>query len=131
MRFSRKTLIAVAIGVALCCAAGIAWLSSEIRWARINSPVGKFTSASEYLAAGRLPSRITMFTTNGSIYFIAYSPMDYRLAFPSGPAAYVFDDSGHMVTWSGDTGNDSRFQRSWPLLQQNKAPIEDFKRLVF
>ena len=131
MRFSRKTLIEVAICVGVLGAAGIAWLSSEIRWARINSPVGKFTSAPEYLAAGRLPSRITTLTTNGSTFFIAYSPMDYRLAVPSGPAAYVFDDSGHMVTWSGDTGDDGRFQRNWPLRQQEKASIEDLKRLGF
>jgi hypothetical protein len=131
MRLSRKTLIELAICVGLFGAAGIAWLSSEIRWARINSPVGKFTSAPEYLAAERLPSRITKLTTNGSTFFIAYSPMDYRLAVPSGPAAYVFDESGHLVAWSRDTGDDGRFQRSWPLRQQAKASIEDLKRLGF
>lgn len=131
MRFSRKTLIEWAVCVGILGAAGIAWLGSEARWARINSPVGKFTSAPGYLASGRLPSRVTKLTTNGSTFLIAYSPMDYRLAVPSGPAAYVFDESGHLVAWSGDSGDDGRFQRGWPLRQQAKASIEDLKRLVF
>ena len=128
MRISRKELIVCLLLVGI---PGIAWLGSEVRWARINSPQGKFASASEYLTAGRLPSRVTTITTNGSTFFIAYSPMDYWLAVPSGAAAYVFDESGRMVTWSGDTGDDSRFQRDWPLRQPKKASIEDLKRIGF
>ncbi len=128
MRISRKELIVcfVLLGIP-----AVAWLGSEVRWARINSPQGKFSSVSEYLTAGRLPSRVTKFTTNGSTFIIAYSPMDYWLAVPSGAAAYVFDESGRMVAWSGDTGDDGRFQRSWPLRQQEKASIEDLKKIRF
>src|SRR5262245_38358579 len=31
----------------------------------------------------------------------------------SGPAVYVFDRSGRLVDWSGDMGDDSRFQQKW------------------
>ena len=86
---------------------------------------------SEYLGTGRLPSRVAALTTNGSTVLIAYSPMDYWLAIPSGAAAYVLDESGRMITWSRDTGDDGRFQRSWPLRQQEKASIEDLKRIGF
>lgn len=128
MRISRKKLIVCLLLVGI---PGIAWLGSEVRWARINSPHGKFTSVSQYLVAGRLPSRVTTITTNGSKFFIAYSPMDPWLAVPSGSAAYVFEESGRMVTWSGDTGDDGRFQRHWPLRQQEKASIDDLKRIGF
>jgi hypothetical protein len=55
--------------------------------------------------------------------------MDYWLALPSGAAAYVFDESGLMVAWSRDTGDDGRFRRNWPLQQQEKASIQDLKRI--
>jgi hypothetical protein len=129
MSFGRKTKIEVAVCTLLFGAAGIAWLSSQLRWARINSPAGKFDSSGEYLAAGRLPNRVATLTNDGTNYFIAYSPMDYRLAFPSGPAAYVFDGSGRMVSWSRDSGDDVTFQRDWPLTQQRKASIDDLREL--
>jgi len=128
MRVSRRELIVCSLIFGI---PALAWLGSEVRWARINSPQGKFASAREYLEAGRLPSRVTTITTNGSTFIIAYSPMDYLLAVPSGAAAYVFDESGRMVTWSRDTGDDRRFQRDWPLRQQEKASIEDLKRVGF
>jgi hypothetical protein len=131
MRLKRKTVIELAVCIGLFGLAGVAWLRSEMRWARINSPAGKFSTASEYLAAGRLPSRVTTIVTNGSAFYIAYSPMDSRLGLPSGPAAYVFDESGRMITWSRDTGDDGRFQRDWPLGQQEKASIEDLKKIGF
>jgi hypothetical protein len=125
---SRKELIVclLLVGIPV-----IAWLGSEVRWARINDPRGKFASASEYLASGRLPSRVTTINSNGSTFVIAYSPMDYGLAVPSGAAAYVFGESGRMVAWSGDTGDDGGFQRDWPLGQQEEASIEDLKRIGF
>jgi hypothetical protein len=128
MRLSRKELIVCLLifGVP-----GLAWIGSEVRWARIINPVGRFATASEYLAAGRLPSRVATLTTNDNKFVIAYSPMDYRLAVPSGPAAYVFDESGRMITWSHDTGDDGRFQRAWPLRQQQKGSIEDLRTIGF
>lgn len=128
MRISRKELIVCLLLLGI---PGIAWLGSEVRWARVNSPHGKFISVSQYLAAGRLPSRVTTITTNGSKFVIAYSPMDHWLAVPSGSAAYVFDESGRLVAWSGDTGDDGRFQRDWPLRQQEKASIEVLKGIGF
>ena len=124
----RKELIVCAVRFGI---PALAWITSEVRWARINSPRGKFTSSGEYLAAGRLPSRVLALTTNGSTFLIAYSPMDHWLAFPSGAAAYVFDESGRMVTWSRDTGDDGRFQKDWPLRQQQRSSLEDLRRLGF
>ena len=126
MGLSRKKLIGCLLVVALPTAG---WIASEIRWAKINNPQGKFTSVSEYLVAGRPPSRVTSITTNGETFFIAFSPMDYWLAVPSGAAAYVFNDAGQLISWSRDCGDDGRFQKTWPLDRQERASLDDLKRI--
>lgn len=126
MRIPRKEFV---FGLLFLVIPGIAWIGSELRWARINSPNGRFASASEYLAAGRLPSRVAKITSNGSRFWIAYGPMDHWLAMPSGSAAYVFDESGRMVAWSRDSGDGVAFQRSWPMSREEDASIEDLKRI--
>lgn len=103
---------------------------SEIRWQRINNPEGKFTNVREYLAHGRLPARVTKVQRDGNTFFIAYSPMDYRLAVPSGPAAYVFDQTGQMVDWSRDTGENPSFATRW-FRSQDKSSIEELKQIGF
>lgn len=128
MRLARMKLISCLLLAGI---PAVAWIGSEVRWANVNSPRDKFSSVTEYLASGRLPSRVTALTTNGSTYLVAYSPMDCWLAVPSGPAAYVFDESGDMVVWSRDTVDDGSFQAAWPLRQQVEASVEDLKRLGF
>jgi hypothetical protein len=102
---------------------------SEIRWAKINSPVGKFTNVTEYVAHGRQPSRVTSVEKKGKTYFIAHGPLDTWLATPSGPAAYVFDESGRMVHWSPDTGDDPSFWRQWPR-PHTESSFEELKELA-
>jgi hypothetical protein len=103
---------------------------SQIRWHRINNPEGKFTNVGEYLAHGRLPARVTKVQRDGNTYFIAYGPMDYRIAVPSGPAAYVFDQTGQMVDWSSDTGDDRTFMQRW-FRSEEKSSIEELKQIGF
>lgn len=66
----------------------------------------------------------------GADFWIAYAPMDYGLALPSGPAANVFDDQGRLVDWSADTGDDSRFPNNWPSKAMTPGSIEDLNRLA-
>jgi len=106
------------------------WLLSEIRWARINNPDGKFTNVREYIVQGRQPSRVTKVQREGGTFFIAYSPMDTWLALPSGPAAYVFDGTGEMIEWSRDIGDDPDFQKKWPLPQEESS-LEELKQIGF
>lgn len=106
------------------------YMAAEIRWARINSPAGKFTTLAGYLAQGRLPSRVEICSIRGADFWIAYAPMDYGLALPSGPAANVFDDQGRLVDWSADTGDDSRFGYDWPSKAMTPGSIEDLRRLA-
>jgi hypothetical protein len=125
MSSPRKELIFCVLFFAL---AGSAWLASEIRWGTINNPVGKFETASEYLAAGRLPSRVTTLVTNDRTFYIGRAPMDTWLAIPSGSPAYVFDDSGKLVRWYLNSSDTRKFESDWPLQQQRKATLEDLRK---
>jgi hypothetical protein len=106
-----------------------AWVASEVRWSRINSPRGKFDNAQEYIDHGRLPARAFKIQKAGETFFIAMSPMDTSFALtPSGPAAYVFDDTGRMVDWTDDIGDDSDFKVNWPRPYQESS-LEELKKL--
>ena len=129
MKRSRKIEITVAVLIVVlpaCC-----WLISEIRWAHINNPEGKFTNVAEYITHGRQPSRVTKVQKQDKTFFIAFGPLDIWLALPSGPAAYVFDESGRMIQWSEDPGDDSEFQKLWPHQQQKSSSIEELKQIGF
>ncbi len=105
-----------------------AWFVSEFRWSIVNNPNGKFTSAAEYLARGRLPRLVQKIEKEGQTFFLAYSPMDSWLAVPSGPAAYVFGPDGTLVDWSRDTGDDSAFRKRWPRSGRLDATVEEMER---
>lgn len=103
--------------------------ASEVRWAKLNDPNGKFSNISSYLAHGRLPSRVSKVVNGGKTFYITFSPIDDMwFALPSGPAAYVFDETGKMVHWSSDIGDDTQFQRQW-LKSENVSTIKGLKQL--
>ncbi len=126
MSSTRKELIFCLLIFGL---AGSAWLASEIRWGTINNPVGKFETASGYLAVGRLPSRVTTLVTNDRTFYIGRAPMDTWLAIPSGSPAYVFDDSGKLVRWYLNSSDTRKFESDWPLQHQREATLEDLRKL--
>lgn len=128
MKGSRKT--EVVIVVLLVAVAACGWLASEIRWARLNNPEGKFTNVAEYVAHGRLPSRVAKVVKQDATFFIAYSPMDTWLAILSSPAAYVFDMKGKMIDWSRVPGDDNGFLERWPFPRE-KASVEELKHIGF
>ncbi|MDC0937201.1 hypothetical protein OAS39_13030 [Pirellulales bacterium] len=123
--YSRSDLLLVLLVISL--PAG--WLVSEARWSRINNPNGKFTNVDDYLAQSRQPNRVTKVSRDGKSYFIAYGPLDGRwLAMPSGPAAYVFDESGRLVEWWGDIGDEDNYGKIWSL-PQDESSVEELRRL--
>ena len=130
MKVKRNTQIEMLIVVFIFVIPASGLFLSEIRWARVNRPDGKFSNVNEYIAHGRRPSRVTKVEKGGKAFFIAYGPMDMWLALPSGPAAYVFDETGHMVEWSWDTGDDPGFQREWTL-SQGRSSLEELKSIGF
>ena len=43
------------------------------------------------------------------------------LTVPSGPPAYVFDQSGRLLDWTLDMGDDPGFRRKWPMTGANEV----------
>jgi len=91
----------------------LAWLTSEFRWRRINSPEQKFSNVTQYVALKRMPQRVVKNRQKSGFYYIAFSPRDSWFALPSGPAAYVFSDEGILVDWTADSGDDPAFDHQW------------------
>jgi hypothetical protein len=85
---------------------------------RLN-PTGRVSSLSEYLAwrpsATWSPSAadFAVVDVDGKQHVIAYGPKNSWLLLASGPSAYIFDDTGRLVDWSSDIGDDGEFDRRW------------------
>ena len=109
----RKNKRFVVLAVLVAVAPVLAWLGSEFRWDRINNPEQKFSNVNEYLALKRMPEKIIKSKQKSGLYYVAFSPMDTWFALPSGPAAYVFNDDGHLVDWTADSEDDPAFYEQW------------------
>ena len=114
-------VIAAIVGVPTC-----AWIASEVRWARLNAPEGKFSTLREFLNSPRPPERLARIQTDAGTYYIGYGSMNGAwLAVPSGPPAYVFDQTGALVYYSTAIGDDSRFHERWPGKSQQELSTEE------
>lgn len=132
MKKSKKIEYIVVVVIALLFVCSLT--ASEVRWFKLNDPQGNFSDVSSYVAHGRLPSRVSKIIKEGKTFYVAFSPLSIDdniwLALPSGPAAYVFDETGKMVQWSPDIGEDSLFQRQW-LRSQTESSLKELKQLNF
>jgi len=125
MKMKKSTWGTLVVLLLLACG----WLLSEIRWGRVNDPHGKFATASEYLAAGRAPSRVVRVQKDNAAFLVAYGPKDTWLAIPSGPAAYVFDRNGKLIDWTWDSGDDPGFQSRWTQRGSESTTVVELESL--
>jgi hypothetical protein len=104
MRFRREILVIVAV------IGGLAtyWIGSEVHYARSISPKGVATVRDFFGRFGE-PRRIRMVERDGKSYyeFTGQLPGSWSCAFPSAPAAYVFDEQGRFAAWCRDPGDAS------------------------
>ncbi len=96
----------------------------------MNDPKGKFETATEYISHGRLPVRVCRNVIRGVVFLIAEAPDDPPLfVITSSSAAYVFDESGNLVDWSSDTGDDPSFVNQWWSGRTEVVSVEELRRL--
>src|SRR5262245_55530699 len=50
---------------------------------------------------------------DGHRYLSVYGPMRAIWTAASGPSAYVFDESGALIDWTSDSGDDGVFKYDW------------------
>jgi hypothetical protein len=73
-----------------------------------------------------------MLRTQKGVYYVAYGSMvGSTLAIPSGPPAYVFDDSGNLVYYSKAIGDDSNFHEKWPVTSQQDMKPDEIQAIEF
>ncbi len=119
------------VGALICLPVAIHIIAID-QWANLNSPKGKFSTFSEYLASQRPPQRVAMVVTPDATNYVAYGSLaGSRLAVPSGPPAYVFDASGSLIYYSVDIGDDSSFHQRWPAAAQKAVSREGIHALGF
>src|SRR5436190_17451546 len=98
-----RGLIIVAVLIGGCVAA-------EYISHRLANPSGHVSTLREYLAWRPSAEQFAAVDVNGKAYVIAYGgPTSSWLLLSSGPSAYVFDDTGRLVDWSADIGDDPTF----------------------
>jgi hypothetical protein len=76
-----------------------------------QNPAGHASTLKEYLQWRPTASQFGTVDVQGKQHIIAYGRASGLLA--SGPPAYVFDDTGQLVDWSADIGDDPQFDERW------------------
>jgi hypothetical protein len=96
-------------------------LATEYVSHRRVDPTGRVSNLSEYLAWRPAAEQFAAVDINGKRHVIAYGPMSSWLLLSSGPSAYVFDETGRLVDWSSDIGDDPEFDERWSA-QRSRHP---------
>jgi hypothetical protein len=105
----------IVLGVLLVMGAPL--MIADIRGRKSLDPTGHATSLAEYLEWQPAATEFEEATFAGKRHFIASGP-EPTSSLASGPPAYVFDETGRLVDWSTDTGEDSEFCTRWDATSQ-------------
>ncbi len=87
------------------------YVAAEVVAHRRAEPGDRADKLGEFLTWQSTTDDFARLHANGKQHIIAFGPAGRM--FPSGPAAYVFDETGSLVDWSNDIGDDSRFDDKW------------------
>jgi len=119
------------VAVLLLCLLG-AWIYSEKKGAQAVRPPAGGTNLVAFLEARPQPNQIRSFVHNEKVHVeVIGKPTISPLSVPSGSPAYIFDETGALVDWSRDLGDNPSFVRKWGGFS-NATPIsaEEAKQLV-
>ena len=104
------------------------WIGSEVYYAARIRPKGVRTLADHYRRFGE-PRRITSFQRGGTNFYELSGHISRAraggiplLVFPSSPPAYVYDQTGALVDWCSDPGDQPSYRARWP--QTGTQPVE-------
>jgi len=122
----------IAIGAAVVVCLLVAWIYEENRRANAVRPPEGATNLIAFLDARPQPSRIRKFVHNGEVHVeVLGKPIRSPLSVPSGPPAYIFDETGALVDWAADRGENPSFVSKWGTFSNATfISVEEAKRLV-
>jgi hypothetical protein len=106
-------------------------VATEVACYRRIVPDGRAATLAEYLAWRPSAAEFAVVETSGMEHVIAYGP-SRSLMLASGPSAYIFDDTGRMVDWSPDIGDDPAFDERWTAQGRGDGRVkrEEVERLA-
>ena len=104
----RKVAIASALVVALL----TVWVVLLSRWVESVAPGGETLAAC--LVKMPAPLRAEVFAQDGQEYLLLRGRTRSFPRFPSGPPMYLFDRTGKLVDWVGDSGDAPAWWNRWP-----------------
>jgi hypothetical protein len=90
---------------------GVPLLVADVLSIKRLSPEGRTTTLREFLAWQPEASRFCSITIGDKQHVIAFGPK--HALFASGYPAYVFDETGNLIDWSTDIGDDPEFDERW------------------
>jgi len=86
-------------------------------------------SLEPFIAAMPAPEYLRVKKEGKKEFLVWTGPTPGHFLIPrSGPPGYVFDESGHLVDWSRDQGDDSGFQKAWGWLRGDPITLEEARR---
>jgi hypothetical protein len=109
-----------------------AWIYEEHRRADSVRPSAGATNLMAFLERHPQPNKIRKFIQNGKVHVeVLGKPIMSPLSVPSGPPAYIFDDTGALVDWAADRGENSRYVSKWGSLSNATfITIDEARRLA-
>lgn len=72
------------------------------------------------------PPRIEAIQASGRKYYRIIGEIPAPLGFPRGNPIYIFDGSGRLQAWTGESLNDPDFARQWGDLKGERISVEEF-----
>ena len=122
--------IAIIAALVLCLL--VAAVYTEKKNADKLSPSAGATNLVIFLEERPQPTKIRKFVHNGKVHVeILGKPIISPLSLPSGPPAYIFDETGALIDWTYDRGDTPSFVRKWGSFSNATfISVEEAKQLV-
>jgi hypothetical protein len=124
-----KTTVIVAASL-VCIVA--AWIYAENKSANAVRPPKGVTNLVAFLQERPQVNQIRKFVHNGKLHVEVIGKASLSaLTLPSGSPAYIFDETGALVDWCGDLGDNSSFVKKWGgFTNASQLSAEEAKQLV-
>jgi hypothetical protein len=109
-----------------------AFVYEENRRAVAARPPEEGANLITFLEARPNSSGVRKFVHNNKVYIEVLGEVGvFFLSVPSGPPAYIFDETGLLVDWTGDRGDDAAYKSKWGSLGNGMfISIEDAKQII-
>jgi hypothetical protein len=74
---------------------------------------GNIVTLAQFSSKMPPPQKVIVFEKDGSSFVEVIGQLPGFPKVPSGPPAYIFDSSGQIAYWTGDTGDSAGYWEKW------------------